>query len=158
MKANELIKAGRNRLGMSETEAAEKIGLTIYEYGDIEQHEDEIFTVAHLSQVKRLCNILGIGIFELLNMECAFCANDETFTEEYNLSRHDLIQRRRVDLGLTQDDLGNQIGFETVAIKDMETNPGFLENWSFELVRNLGSILNIPTQILMLERCKKCGR
>lgn len=39
--------------------------------------------------------ILGNGLIRDFRsvMECACCKNDETFSEEYNLSGHELIQK-----------------------------------------------------------------
>lgn len=42
-KAHILIRTHREKLSMSEVMAAQKSGLTIYEYGDVEQYEDEVF-------------------------------------------------------------------------------------------------------------------
>jgi hypothetical protein len=40
-----IIRAHRRHLGLSATQVAQEAGLSIYEYGDIEQHADEVAAV-----------------------------------------------------------------------------------------------------------------
>jgi len=142
--ANKLIKSRREALGLTDVQVAEATGLSIHEYGDIERHADEIFTVTELRQVRKLATNVGIELFQLFDLNCAFCEQQQSSQQEYSLPRNELIRRQRTALGLTQDLLGDEIGFEVVAIQDMETREDFLEDWSFELIRNLAKILKTP--------------
>lgn len=47
---NNHIRSQREALGLTEREVADKVGLSIYEYGDIEQYADELLTVTRLDQ------------------------------------------------------------------------------------------------------------
>jgi transcriptional regulator with XRE-family HTH domain len=156
--ANKLIKSRREALGLTDVQVAEATGLSIHEYGDIEQHADEIFTVTELRQVRKLAARVGIDLFQLFDLSCAFCEQSQSFQQEYSLPRNELIRRQRTALGLTQDQLGDQIGFDVVAIQDMETSEDFLEGWSFELIRDLAKILKTPVQVLLGVKCPKCNR
>jgi len=69
-----------------------------------------------------------------------------------------MIRARRANLGLTQDQLGDLIGFETVAIVNMEKDPDFLESWSGELIVELAGYLEVPAQVLLGVRYSKCGK
>lgn len=153
-----MITARRVALGADEVEVAKDSGLSIYEYGDIEQYRDEIFEVTHLRQAKCLCDRLGLDIFEIFDMDCAFCADSAAYHDDYLLPRNELVQKRCAALGFSQEELGDLIGFETIAIVNMEKNPDFFEEWSFELVHNTALVLKVPDQIFLAIKCPKCGR
>ena len=91
-------------------------------------------------------------------MKCSFCKGKEEFLQDFLLPRNLLIEKKRKILKLTQDELGDRIGFETIAIKDMEIRPDFLESWSYELVAELSTILEIPIQILLNVKCVDCNK
>jgi len=59
---------------------------------------------------------------------------------------------------LSQDDLGDRVGFEPVAIVAMESDPEFLESWSVGLVQELAAVLGLPPQVLLGVRCAVCHR
>jgi len=54
------IAAARERQGLSETDVASRVGLTIPAYFDLEQFEDEVFTVIDLNQLSSLAAALGV--------------------------------------------------------------------------------------------------
>jgi transcriptional regulator with XRE-family HTH domain len=96
MKSHELIKSRRVSLGLTDVQVAEKTGVSIYEYGDIEQHIDEISTVTELGQVRRLCKALDLDMFQLVALDCAFCGQDQSFQRDYSGPRNELIRRQRI--------------------------------------------------------------
>lgn len=153
--AHKLIKARREALELSCTQVSERIGLSASEYGDIEQYEDELFTVTQLHQIRKLCDVLGIQIIRLLDLTCSFCERTP-FSSEYLLTRNELIEKRRNSLGLSQEVLSDEIGFEVITIENMEVREDFLEGWSFELIAELAKILKIPVQVLLAVKCPKC--
>lgn len=156
--AHALIKARRAALGLSELDVANLCGLSVYEYGDIEQHRDELFEVTHLRQAKYLCDALDLEPFEIFGLVCAFCTNKAACQDDYSLPRNELVRKQRVALGFSPDDLGDAIGFETVAIENMEDDPDFFEGWSFELISELASVLKVPPQIFLATKCPACSR
>jgi transcriptional regulator with XRE-family HTH domain len=62
----ERIKALRERLGKSDLEMAQLLGLNIYCYGDLEFHDDELVSMITLSQALRLASLLGAKLHDLL--------------------------------------------------------------------------------------------
>jgi len=145
-------------LGFGEVEVAERCGLSVYEYGDIEQHRNEFFDVVHLRQARCLCEVLGLDPFAVFDLDCAFCTGDTVPRDDFSLPRNELVRKMRVARRFSQDELGDEIGFETAAIENMENDPDFFESWSIELVSDLAAILKIPPQILLRIKCSKCGR
>jgi DNA-binding XRE family transcriptional regulator len=155
---NQTIREARTRLRLRDTDVAARAGLSIHEYCDVESYEDEAFRVVHLGKMRRLCDVLGLDILDLFAIGCASCGKREQVATGHQGPRDEMIRARRANLGLTQDQLGDLIGFETVAIADMETDPDFLETWSVELIVELAGHLELPAQVLLGVICKKCGQ
>jgi DNA-binding XRE family transcriptional regulator len=157
-KINEKITQKRENLGMSDTFVSSKIGITIDEYFDIEAYPDEIFTVTSLREVKSLLNLLSLDFFELSEIQCAFCAQKKPFLEEYFLPRNELIKKKRLGKGMSPEELGDILGFYEITITNMEKDANFLEEWVIENIANLANELDIPIQILLGVKCKRCSR
>lgn len=118
----------------------------------------KFFSVTKLSQVKRLCQTLGLNILKLFDIPCAYCEQDKTFEQDYLLPRNILIRKKRIELDLSEEELGDRIGFESEAIHDMEHAPDYLDEWSFDYIKELASVLGVPIQILLAVKCIRCGR
>lgn len=157
MTVNELLRAQRTRLGLAETEVARRAGLSLDEYRDVEQHEDEALQVLHLRKLRLLCSVLALDPFDLFDVPCAFCAGTDAGLVPGG-RRHEVVRSRRVALGLSQDDLAERIGFEVGVVDDIERDPDYLEGWSVELVLSLARVLAVPPQVLLSVKCRKCGR
>jgi transcriptional regulator with XRE-family HTH domain len=153
----EKIKMRRKELGLTDVEASKETGLSIYEYGDIEQHADEIFAVTSLSKVKEILRILKLDFFELFEIHCVFCGESQACVKEYALARHELIRKRREGKGLSREELGNRLGFYEAEIENLETYPDHLETWPIDLIKSLATELNVPIQILLNLKCTKCA-
>lgn len=157
-RAHELITARRLALGISEVELAADCGIGIYAYGDIEQYRDELYEVAYIQDAKCLCDRLSLDIFDIFDMDCAFCADGAPYHDDYLLPRNELVRKKRLALGLSQDEVGDEIGFETIAVVNMENDLDFFEKWSFELVHNIALVLKVPDQVFLAIKCSECGR
>jgi len=156
MKPNELIRARREGLGLSPADVAMTASLGIPAYRDIEAYEDEAFTRAHLQALRSICEMLGLDLLSIFGIECQFCSGDYP-DALFHVARNALISQRRMALGLTDEQLGDRIGFEAIAIEKMEKDPDFLELWSVELIQQLATELGIPVHALLRVRCLKCG-
>lgn len=157
MNVNELLRAHRAKLGLTEAEVARRAGLSLDEYRDAEQHEDEMLEVLHLRNVRLLCTALDLDPLDLLGVACAFCAGADAGLVPGG-ARHEIVHSRRRALGLSQEDLAERVGFEVGVVADIERDPDYLENWSVELVLSLAHALGVPPQVLLSFRCPKCGR
>src|SRR6185295_7223992 len=115
MKVNEKIESRRKELNLSDVQVAQRSDLSIDEYCDIEWHEDEIFTVTDLREIKKLCSTLKLDFLELFEVRCRFCDDMQPYLEAYYLPRNNQIAKRRQELNISQDELGDKIGFETIA-------------------------------------------
>lgn len=154
---NERFRAQRTRLGLTEAEASGRAGLSLDEYRDVEQHKDEAAQVLHLGNLRLLCSVLGLDPLDLFGIPCAFCAGTDTGLGDRR-GREEVVRTRRVALGLSQADLAERIGFEAGVVNDIERDPEYLEGWSVELVLSLAQVLEVPPQVLLNVRCRRCGR
>lgn len=145
MSISEKIKAAREQLGLTDVKAAEKVGLSIYEYGDLESYDNEAETVLDLGKLKKLCETLEIDLFELFSLD-----RPESHYLTYDLERrNDIVSERRNALGLSQDELGDKVSFYGHVIQEMEDDSDFLESWCLEDVIALAKSLNVPSWVLI---------
>lgn len=158
MDINRVIKSRRKELGMSEQQVADSIGIELSSYYDIEGHADEIWRGVWLRQIKLLSSTLGLEMFELLSMECAFCDGRTAYLEEYRLPRHELIKVLREKEGLSQYELAERSDYYEKGIQAMEHDSEELERDFVEDVQDLVAPLKVPLQILLGVKCSKCGR
>jgi DNA-binding XRE family transcriptional regulator len=158
MGIDEKIKARREELGLSDVEVAKVIGLGIAWYGDIEDDPKEIVTTVELSKIKQLCEILRVHFFDLFDMKCAFCQENQQYLPEFSLSRNELLYRRRTIMGLSEEDLGDQINLYAWAVKKLEAEPNELETCILETLQDLSRVLDIPLQVVLNVKCGKCNR
>lgn len=158
MDINRVIKSRRKELGMSEQQVADSIGIELSSYYDIEGHADEIWKGVWLRQIKQLSSTLGLEMFELLSMECAFCDGRTAYLEEYRLPRHELIKVLREKEGLSQYELAERSDYYEKGIQAVEHDSEELERDFVEDVQDLVAPLKVPLQILLGVKCSKCGR
>jgi transcriptional regulator with XRE-family HTH domain len=155
--AHQEIRSRREALGLSDVQVAEMVGLSIDEYWDVEQHAHEIFGVTDLGEVRRLCEVLGFDVFQLLGVTCAFCEQSAQ-AHDWSLPRNQLIRRQRIALGLSEEELAEEIGFEKRTVQYLEEESEHLEGWSYELIEDLARVLRIPLQVLLGARCPVCAQ
>jgi transcriptional regulator with XRE-family HTH domain len=144
MKVNERIRRRREELGFNLSEVARFARIGVDAYRDVERYENEAFAVATLGTMRAICGALTLDMLSLFNIICPPQQGDEVGQRDLELSRNVIISAQRNALGLTREELGNRIGFETIAIDQMENEPDFLEQWSIELIENLASELRLP--------------
>jgi len=156
MTQNQRIRLRREELGLLDTDVANRIGISIAAYGDIEAYADELFDVVELRTVRALCAVLNLDVLDLIGTECEICSGRGNFSEELKLPRNVLVQNRRSVRGLSRAELAEAIGFEEVAIRQMESDPSFLDGWSVNLIKELSVLLDTPFQLLADVRCSKC--
>jgi transcriptional regulator with XRE-family HTH domain len=154
---NEVLRSQRMKLGLDEAEVARRSGLSLDEYRDVEQHDDEAFQVLHLGNLRLLCGVLGLDPLDLLGITCAFCSGPSAGSVPGG-GRHEVVRSRRVALGLSQADLAERIGFEAGVVGDIERDPDYLEGWSAELVLALAQVLGVAPQVLLNFTCRRCRR
>lgn len=157
MDINKVIESRRKELGLSDQQVADSIGVNLSSYLDIEWHENELRKAVWLGKIKLLSQTLGLEMFELLSMECAFCDGRIAYLEEYRLPRHELIKVLREKEGLSQYELAERSDYYEEGIQAMARDSDYLERAFVEDVQDLVAPLKVPLQILLGVKCQKCG-
>ena len=155
---NQIVENKRIEIGFRDTEVADWIGLNICWYCDIEWHEDEIGSTVSLGIVKKLFNVLRLDFFTMADIECAFCVLGIDYLSDFDLSRNQLIAKKRNELGVFRDELGDRVNFYEVEIEKMEKDPDHLETWVIDNILLLAEVLAIPPQLLLGVKCENCRR
>lgn len=65
----ERIQKLREASGETESEVAEAVGLSIYEYGDLEAYDDEIINVLRFGTANKVAGHFGLSLIQLLVTE-----------------------------------------------------------------------------------------
>ena len=118
------IREARMRAGLSPQDMAERLGMTVSAYLDIEQHRDEVFIVVRLRQLRQMGVLLGVAPVTLLLGSMAESTEPSiTFAD----IAAGLLNRMAHD-DITADQLGEMIGCDvTQVINDPEVL------WSFDV-------------------------
>lgn len=158
MDVNEKIKSRREQLGLSDVEVARASALTIDSYYDIELYPDELHEVVSLGAAKRLTSRLQLNLLDLLNIPCAFCKLGAVFDAEYSVPRNEIIRRQREKHGWSLDQLGDRVNYHGIEIKELESDPNYIEEWRIGDLKRLSAALEVPLQIFLGVHCASCGR
>lgn len=155
MKINDIITKRRSELGITTTEVCKRVDMSLNEYYDVEYYEDEILTVTDLRRVKLLCDVLGINLLDLLGLKELVSDDTNSFRDYLSLLRNELIAKRRREIGISREELGERLGFYSVEIDKLEMNPEHLETWPIEFIKELAAVIAVPIQILLKVKCDR---
>lgn len=151
------IRGQREVKRLSQNSLAYSLGLSIHEYCDIEDHEDELVTNVRLSTAKALCQLLDLDILDVLGISCTFCSGDSE-DPRWQLSRDILFRRARDEAGVSLAYIAEAIGYEVDAVAECEAREDALESWTIEAILQIAKILNASPKMLIGVRCSRCGR
>lgn len=141
MKINEVIRAKRHALSMSDEQVARAARISIDQYGDVEQYPDEFVTSLTLSEARNICLMLGIEILQLVGLDSAHAG--------IICDRANLIKSKRDIKKISVSDFASKLGFENSIVHKMESDRDFLENWPLDLVLKVASVLDIDPKYLI---------
>ena len=153
MKPNEKIRECRESMGLSVAELAQRCGISYEELLALETYADDIYSATHLNQVRRICDVLKIGLLNLLDLECAFCRGIP-YLQEYSRPPRDIICCFQEKEGVSRQFLEDQVGF--FLREDLSEQMG--EHFSLAAICQIAQLLFIPPQVLLGAKCEKCGR
>jgi transcriptional regulator with XRE-family HTH domain len=130
------IREARLRTGLTDTEVAQRLNMTIHSYWDLEHHDDEAFTVASLANLTALGQILGVAPRFLLLGSGATEVN-QTITFSDIAAR--LAERIATDVE-TVEQFGDSIGWDVSALL---TDPQALWSYDVEGLYNIAKALGL---------------
>jgi transcriptional regulator with XRE-family HTH domain len=142
------IRARRLELGLKPLAVAERCGLTIHEYGDIEQHADEFETAISTSKARNLCHILGLQFRTFIGLPA------DVSGQLQGVGPARLIRNARESSKISEDQLADLIGFEVNTIKRLEADDGFTDTLPLAVLRDLEEALRVERGALVREKCQ----
>ena len=144
MKVNEYIEKKREQAGLSIPELAEQVGISPENLWDIEAYKDEIYDVVDLKVIRAIADALNVPLLEMLGIE------EEYVPSSTHYRRHEVLRTKRLEKGLSQEELGDIIGFYPVAIVKIEEEEDALdESLPYSAIITLSETLDIPLPLLL---------
>ena len=140
------IRARRLFLCKTDTEIATLAGLSIYEYGDVEQHADEFVTALPLHAARKLCSILELDLLHVV--DCGMAGDAHQKIETF---RGAFVREKRLALGLSVNNVAEHIGFSDETVNSIETTPAFLDSLPIQVVLEVADLLSLSADIMLAE-------
>lgn len=141
MSPSEILKRRRCELGLLDVDAAKASGLTVDQYGDVEQHSDEFRTALTLFEARKVCTALKLRLPDVLGLPS---------TEPLTSTRSEAIRVARLKMNLSVDSLADRIGFESSVVNRIESESDFIDDLPIEVVTDIAVALNIPPAELLV--------
>ena len=149
MRVNELVRRARESAGLTDVEIAGRVGLSLAEHNDIEQHVDEFATALSLGKARALGAALRLDLWELVKAAIPGVDQGASHTGDLRASRSLLIETRRLQLGMSQAQLADAIGFDTAAIVQAEKDESFLDTLPIQVLVDVAARLDLPARRLV---------
>ncbi len=130
------IREARLASGLKENEIADRLGLSVEAYGDLETYDDEAFTVATLGNLAMLGRVLSVKPSVLL-------LGPEAIDVEHTVTFSEIVERltrRLADDHLTAEQLGDEIGF---GVEPLLASPDSLWDYDVESLYGICTRLSV---------------
>lgn len=130
------IRQARLQLGLTDTDVAGRLTMTIHSYWDLEHHDDEAFTVASLECLTALGHILRVEPRSLL-----LGSEEKGVTQTITFS--DISERlaeRLAQEGANVEQLGDTIGWD---VRPILANSQALRGYDVEALYNICKALGL---------------
>ena len=146
MKLNDQIRQARLNLDYDETALAKRVGLTIYELGDVEARPDEFLRAITSHSAINLCRQLRLSPSDLLEITESSQAIARDVAEHVHLAR----QQAR----LTGTQLDELLGYESGFVEKIESGTVDLKQYPLELALDIADQTHTPRAAMLhaLER------
>lgn len=153
------LRAARQALGLSDAEVAGRTGLALADYASLEETAIAIREAVDLRRVKRVADLLGLDLFALLGLACAYCAGQgPPARDEPRPTRDARVRARRQALGLSAGALAARLGVRAETVEAIARDPNALDTWPAAFVEDLARLLEVPPQVLLDLPCPACWR
>ena len=147
---NNLIERHRLERGLTLEDVSVSTGLNLDSYWDVERHSDKIYSNVSLGVVRRILQVLGINLYAIIESHCGKSGNDYDPVMYWGLGRHEIIAARRAELGFSEEEFGDILGFEIVAIREIERSPDGIDNYHMDFLNELAVSLKLDATFLAM--------
>src|SRR5262249_26565000 len=139
-----LIKQQRELLGFSLADVANRIGVSIAAYRDVEWYDDELTRVLPLERLRLLAKVLGLEL-ELL-------VGTRSRAERSSAARKPpdvRIAEGRRQAGVPGGTMPKDIGFDETFVRLVETDDWALEAYSYDDLKRVADYLKLDAADLL---------
>ncbi len=126
-------------LGKSDVDVALLLGVSAHEYGDIEQHEDELETAVSIRVTCDLCKILDLSWEDVYHIP-----DVARWLSEPLVPAAQLIEEQIIQLGLSLDDFAETIGFSKDVAGAFARDDARLLYYPLSVAREIEVALELP--------------
>ena len=138
----ELLKQSRERWGLDEATAAAMFGLSVFEWGDLESHDDEWATVTPAITIEKIVNFFGIDWHT-----CISLPTGRPF--DASMPMDQLCRLVREQSGLSREDFADRVGFYPAFCEVIEGHIHGLSLYPITVATELASVAGIDAQALV---------
>lgn len=138
----EAIRHRRLELGLDLATVARQCGLSVYEYGDLEQHADEFETAISTRAARIVCHALGLNFRTFIGLPSDPAEQAEPAA---------LVRIARQREGMSQDQLADRIGFDVSTVRDLENGNSLPDALPLSVLYDLEAALRIERGVLVRE-------
>ena len=144
------IREARERLGLTEAEIADKLGLPASEYWDVEMHDDEAFTNFAVGHLGQLAVLLGLTVQEML-----FGSIAREHPAPVSFAQiAELLAALASAEGITMDALSERIGWE---LRPVLRNPLALGDFTVVGLRDVCGAIGVDWVSALPEKIERTG-
>lgn len=133
----------REQLGIGREEFANRIGLSESEYRDVEFYPNELRMVIPIKNVRLLAATLGIELGALLG------TGSLEERPRTNKPRPALLAEARDRLGVSTKKMADEIGFEEVFVRRIESDDETLDTYPYEVFKIVADYLKLDPRDLL---------
>ena len=152
-----MIEVRREEFGLEMVDVANQIGWDVRAYQDLEGNGDDyLICCGSLREAKTVASFLDLDFLTLCGLSRSNHDDDEELARWRSLPRHELVKTRRVELGLSVDDVSKRAGWGDAGewgerlLQGAESDPDYLDNEvSTADVVDLALALEIPPELLL---------
>jgi transcriptional regulator with XRE-family HTH domain len=138
------LRSTREALGLEVDDCADEAGLSVANYRDLEADRSEFFDNISMGTARRICKILRLDFLEVISTHLPVQISERALVNPKAFySRQDLIYNARRRLGLSEEDLGDLVGFEAVMISQLERTPDFIETLPIVVIVKTAQALGV---------------
>jgi transcriptional regulator with XRE-family HTH domain len=144
-----IIRDRRLSLEMEQMDVAKRAGISIGVYTDLEEVDGDVFDSISIAELKRICSILNIDIISLVEHDLLVEDVDIMLSISRCSMRNEIIKNRRKELGISDADFSEIIGFNECVIQIIEDFRNGIDLFPMDTALNISRSLNLPLRLIV---------
>jgi len=134
------LRSARVRVGLDERAMAERLGIGLPAYCDLERFDDQLVTCWSLDQVRRLAQVLRLPVAALIADDADATASGPAMSMTELIDR---IRRRLLQEGISVDAFSGRVGWDlTAAVAEPDSA---WRDWNIDCLRDVCAEMEIDS-------------